>query len=282
MKTSSLVYTLGKSLYIPLTSRSNCLTLPQTRGPNFQLPNSVISSLMHVRNLEGGTETAMPETFNFNLECVEDGKSRMPELPFNSNKVPSKPIKDEEGMNPSIDLIFSEIREYQSEHKDISAFVFAGEGEPTLRLNSLLALSQRIQESLGTNDDDDDDDDDDDRIPIRLVTNGLVLANLFDVDRKNVLNHLKKNGVNELSIALMTSCAEQYEMLMQPTSHKDDVYGTNKNWHTRLCEMIQDATNVGLDIECTGVDRDFVDKAAAEELAKSLGASVFRWRPYFP
>ena len=45
-------YTLGRSLYVPITSRCNSIPLPVTRGPGFVLPESVAESLLHVRHAE--------------------------------------------------------------------------------------------------------------------------------------------------------------------------------------------------------------------------------------
>ena len=47
-------YTLGRSLYVPLTSRCNSVPLPATRGPGFALPRSVAESLVGVRDAESG------------------------------------------------------------------------------------------------------------------------------------------------------------------------------------------------------------------------------------
>ena len=53
---SYITYSLGNDLYVPLTSRCNTVTLPETRGPNFLLPASVAASLCRVRDLEHGTQ----------------------------------------------------------------------------------------------------------------------------------------------------------------------------------------------------------------------------------
>eukprot|EP00588_Corethron_pennatum_P014356 CAMPEP_0194277418 /NCGR_PEP_ID=MMETSP0169-20130528/9756_1 /TAXON_ID=218684 /ORGANISM="Corethron pennatum, Strain L29A3" /LENGTH=113 /DNA_ID=CAMNT_0039021389 /DNA_START=156 /DNA_END=493 /DNA_ORIENTATION=- len=46
-------YILGNSVYVPLTSYSNTVTLPATRGPKFVLPPEVIRCLDAVRADEG-------------------------------------------------------------------------------------------------------------------------------------------------------------------------------------------------------------------------------------
>ena len=49
---NTFLYRLGNSLYVPLTSRCNSRTLPQTRGENFALPLSVVAALRRVRSVE--------------------------------------------------------------------------------------------------------------------------------------------------------------------------------------------------------------------------------------
>jgi hypothetical protein len=115
---------------------------------------------------------------------------------------------------------------------------------------------------------------------IRIVTNGLVLANLNDQSRE-VLQQLKSKGVDGLSIALMTSCPREYVNLMQPYTFCMEGESL-KGAHKKLCELIQDAVKLGFHVECTGVDRSFVNKKMAEKLANELGAHSFRWRSYFP
>ena len=261
--TASLTYTLGKSLYVPLTSRSNSYTLPQTRGPNFLLPSSVVSSLLNVRKIES-TDPSSCNEFGNGIEEVETVLLPPPTLPM----VPSCPFRNDELLSPSADLLLNEIRGYLNTD-GAKSIVFAGEGEPTLRLETLMMMSKTIRNDFGSAHD----------LTMRIVTNGLVLSHLEE--RKLVLGNLKNNGVNELSVALMTSCNEQYNDLMKPTSNQ---LGSkvHPNSHAQICQMIQDAVEVGLMIECTGVDHHFVDKELAEDLAHELGASAFRWRPYFP
>jgi len=262
---ASLTYTLGKSLYVPLTSRSNSYTLPQTRGPNFLLPSSVVSSLLLLRKIESDP------TSDQNGNDFDESEIRKKEkcvMPLSlSQMVPGCPFLNDELLHPSADLLLNEIRENLN-LGDTKSVVFAGEGEPTLRLETLKLLCQKINSEYGN-----------DNINMRIVTNGLVLSHMED--RKSVLSNLKQNGVDELSVALMTSCNKQYDDLIKPTSNELNDEGLS-NSHAKLCQMIQDAIEVGLTIECTGVDRDFVDKGLAEDLADKLGASSFRWRPYFP
>jgi TatD family-associated radical SAM protein len=143
------------------------------------------------------------------------------------------------------------------------AIVIAGEGEPTLRLEALLELS-RACSKMTTNAD----------IPVRVTTNGLAR------EPKSCASKMKSNGVEAVSVSLMTADATQYDELMQPmlaeTGDRDF------SAHGRVCEFIREAVISELQVEVTGVDRPEVNKDAAERLADSLGVTKpFRWRPYF-
>ena len=90
---------------------------------------------------------------------------------------------------------------------------------------------------------------------------------------------MKEAGVSGVSVALMTASSDQYDELMHPYLPEEistpalDV----------VCAFIGNCVDIGLNVEVTGVDREEVDKVAAEELARSLGViEPVRWRPYFP
>ena len=90
---------------------------------------------------------------------------------------------------------------------------------------------------------------------------------------------MKEAGVSGVSVALMTASPDLYDELMMPCL--SDTISTPA--HEMVCNFIVSALDVGLGVEVTGVDRADVDKAATEELAKTLGvADPVRWRPYFP
>ena len=276
---NNFTYTLGKSLYIPLTSRSNSLTLPQTRGPGFSLPDPVIQSLNNVRRAEydyNWSDYPTAQKIDFKPlqldKSPEEGKARIepPIFPMVKTAVWREIFEDDERMQPTAETLFEEVKEHL-ESTETESVVFAGEGEPTLRLQTLLSLSEQIQQELGRKSK---------SIPVRIVTNGLVLGAGVK-DRGKMLKELKLKGVNELSIALMTSCPTKYNNLMQPCI--DNLENTaGMSVHGEICTLIRDAVDIGFYVECTGVDRgDTFDMAQAETLATELGAS-FRWRKYFP
>ena len=297
----SLTYALGRSLYVPLTCRSNTRTLPETRGPNFVLPTEAVSSLLEVRRLEA-------------LGVGQDGDAiiaasqKSGKIPSTTEKMQLPPLDlphvshlDDSGASSTLPTITDEMlrqdiesrfqqaersnRQYDSRviagwgeqtlrlasNRQYDSLVIAGEGEPTLRLSTLLDVVRRPirSSSLGN------------ATPttIRVVTNGLGDAVPGNSNGGGCAQQMKEAGVSAVSVALMTASADQYEELMMPCL-SDTI---SRPAHEMVCDFIVSALDVGLDVEVTAVDRVEVDKAATEKLAKSLGVTdPVRWRPYFP
>jgi len=203
---------------------------------------------------------------------------------------------------PKIDTLYNEVMHnlsgYDTGRDDgngIKSIVFAGEGEPTLRLNAICAISSLIQNVTRN------------QMPIRVLTNGLVYYSMhykkhnirnddtsFSNMNNNCLQQMKDAGINALSITLPTSCPNQYMELMKPLKHfhHDGKYTPNMEEdvdddikltaHESVCQFVADAIQLEFDVEVTGVDRDFVDKEKTEQLAAYLGVTKpFRWRSYF-
>lgn len=251
---SYFTYTLGNDLYIPLTSRCNSKTLPQTRGPNFVLPAPVVASLCRVRDMEQGTQQW---TYWCNYLDTQEGSQRLPEPLERISELPAASADKSMPLPAMLTEILSEIKSYLSKKNTIQSIVFAGEGEPTLQLEHLLRIVALLKESSH----------DTNLPPLRLTTNGLILAS-------NVAERLKESGISKVSVALMTADPTQYQELMDPL----DI----ANGHDRVCQFIAEAVHAGLEVETTGVDRKEVNKTATEALAKKLQVSLdFRWRPYF-
>ena len=274
----SLTYALGRSLYVPLTCRSNTRTLPETRGPNFVLPTDVVSSLMEVRRLEllCGDKDDGTLIGGERISSSAAEKMHLPPL-----DLPYIPQLDDSGASPSsVHTIRDEILRQDIESRfqqakrnnaQYDSLVIAGEGEPTLRLSTLLDVVRRpIRSScFGYT------------IPstIRVVTNGLGDAIQDNTVDGSCAQQMKAAGVSGVSVALMTASPDQYEELMMPCL--PDTISTPA--HEMVCDFIVSALDVGLGVEVTAVDRDEVDKVATESLAKSLGVvDPVRWRPYFP
>lgn len=176
---SGFTYSLGNSLYIPLTSRSNSRTLPQTRGPGFRLPPAVVAALCRVRDAEAGTTRWDPWCKWLDMQ---DAYQRLPEA---LEMVAS--LDDEPQRRPTAIELLHEIAEYNYDQ-----IVLAGEGEPTLRMNLLKEITQALSPKASS---------------IRLVTNGLTTTDP---------RHLIDWGVTSVSVALASSDPSQYEQWMQP------------------------------------------------------------------
>ena len=286
---NTLSYTLGNSLYIPLTARCNSLTLPQTRGPTFRLPNPVVSSLLRLRKLEhhfcypsDGVDVAV-DAVDPSLHSNDKCTLPRPSHPMVQISDFTDTGIDDKRFAPIADILRQEIKEYLHPphhtltHKPKQSIVFAGEGEPTLRMNALSTLAKYIQQIKRPTSDDAHDHHDDPDPTVRVITNGLILAHASPSHRMQMLEEWKECGIHELSVALMTSSPTQYQELLQPCAGLP-----GSSHHERICDLIRDAVDVGLRVECTGVDREFVDQPLAEALGAELGAHSFRWRPYFP
>ena len=260
---SCFTYSLGKSLYIPLTSRCNSNTLPETRGPNFELSTEIVATLCRVRDAENQTEK-WESWYSSKLKSyTRQTEPQKMKLPKAQDSVATLEIDDktnpERGLRyPSVDDLFLEA-EQRIETGAFESVVFAGEGEPTLRMTDLVWLATKIRKENHT-------------MPLRLTTNGLFA-------RDNATQILKACGISMVSVALMTHDPGQYDELMKPNLADND----DTTAHEVVCLFIQESIKVGLSVEATGVAREDVSQAATEKLAKALGIEeTFRWRPYFP
>lgn len=244
-------YSIGNNLYVPLTSRSNAKTLPETRGGNFLLGADIVAALCRVRDEEHGTKQWAPWCLYL------DTKENKHKLPPALETVAALPDYKTTGL-PSISDLTAQIHEACERQPSLNSIVLSGEGEPTLRLWDMLQLVQDLktapQECTPTT--------------VRLTTNGLVDS------PDSVVAKLKTIGIASLSVALMTADSDQYEELMTPAV---------PGGHGRVCRFIEHAVNAGLDVETTGVDRPDVDKVKAEELSRNLHVAMpMRWREFFP
>ena len=262
-------YCIGRSLYVPLTSRCNSWTLPQTRGPSFVLPCEVVTALCRVRDAEHGTQ-------QYQHWCsyldTQDYPQRLPEYPYELvGSIPSIPEPDESNNNshdsqvdnnndlaqqPTAEHLQKEI-DTVLEQKEIDALVISGEGEPTLRWKTLRLIATTYADVL----------------PIRLNTNGLIPHTSAKTDE------LYEWGIRTVSVLLPTADPHQYVEMMKPIGNDHD----NDNHLETVCQFIRNAIQSGLDTEVTAIDRPDVNKTQTEALAMSLGVQPpVRWRPYFP
>ena len=155
---SYFTYTLGKTkdLYVPLTSRCSSKTLVETRGPNFMLPSSVVASLCRVRDVEHDTQQWKHWCFYLDSQ---DGPQKVPpslppvaELPpLTSPRENDRQQQHEQQQQPPKRLpcihdLRMEIEDYIRINDTVDySVIFSGEGEPTLRLDDLIALVESLQ-----------------------------------------------------------------------------------------------------------------------------------------
>lgn len=177
---AGFTYSLGNSLYIPLTSRSNSLTLPQTRGPGFRLPPAVVASLCRVRDAEAGTVRWDPWCRWLD---TQDANQRLPD--------PLEMVSSltEHNRRPTATELLLEIAESNTQYEHV---VLAGEGEPTLRMSLLQEITKALAPKFSS---------------IRVVTNGLTPCDP---------QQLADGGVTSVSVALASSDPYQYEEWMRP------------------------------------------------------------------
>jgi 4Fe-4S single cluster domain len=282
--TGGFTYFVGGrgSLYIPLTSYCNARTLPETRGPNFRLPQVVVAALCAVRDAERQQSRWRPWC---QWLLLQDTPQKLPP----PQRTPSPSLNDHDlalaldltKCRPTVDELLAEIDEVMRMEnggedgvvpKDI---VIAGEGEPTLALDKLLELLSRIRQNHQN-------------VSIRINTNGLIALSSSSSTKNNqekLLQHAQQLSGIAFSVPIMTNDPHLYGTLM-------DVDSTQ---HAVMLDFVRQAVALQLAVEITAVDRpELVDRISTERLAREIlgvvvnddtGAatdSVVRWRPYFP
>eukprot|EP00956_Cyclotella_meneghiniana_P029424 scaffold71102_cov48-Cyclotella_meneghiniana.AAC.2 len=302
------IYTLGRSLYIPITCRCNSIPLPVTRGPGFLLPKSITDALVSVRNVECGEHHDVP------LLNTEEERAALPDYPkkwlvnclhddLHSRSPSASEDKDttdgyvlDDRIHPSITTLTNEAISYLNNKAPEHSFeqiVIAGEGEPTLRMDALLSISHQIQSYRKSQNEP--------PLPIRLITNGLVYTipnfgyspynprrnGAIPHHRHTVLRDMLEAGISRISVALNTNNRHEYDVLMEPCcfTSGNAVPGMA---HDMVCEFILEAGKVGFDVEITGIDRPDIDKYETDRLARMLlsvaqrkKTNKVRWRQYF-
>jgi TatD family-associated radical SAM protein len=128
---------------------------------------------------------------------------------------------------------------------------FAGMGEPTLRLETLIETVKLVKERRHG-------------VPFRVVTNGLCST--------EAAIELKGAGVESATVALMASNPTQYAQLMSPSGPFS---------FSDVCAFIVALSEAGISTECTAVKRPGVNMKEVQQLAEALGAVSFRAREYF-
>ena len=150
-------YQLGRSIYIPLTSRCNSIPLPVTRGPGFVLNSDVVDVLRNVRlaengwltdgtsrssrSMSGGYKVPFPEydlplvTSLYNNQDT-DSKFSSAGATSKNNENDNSKIKNttqmqiqEDSIQPSIATLVDQVASHLEDNLDLHEVCIAGEGE---------------------------------------------------------------------------------------------------------------------------------------------------------
>lgn len=156
---------------------------------------------------------------------------------------------------PTIIQVIEAIKEIINT-KNWSEIVFCGFGEPTERLDLLLEITKWIKRHYGK------------PIKFRVNTNGQ--GYLINPNR-DVIEELKKAGIDKVSVSLNASNEETYSTICHPKF---------ENTYIEILEFIKKAKKE-LKVEVTAVTTEETDIKEIEKIAKKLGVK-FRKRAYVP
>lgn len=210
-----LTYWLGSSFYVSLTNRCNSTSLIAARGPSFEMPK------------ESGF-CFLPDDYEPSAQDVSDAVHAA--YATDDRKVSESMGESDEGV------------------------IFAGAGEPLLRLDELTEACRNIKEERHG-------------VPLRVNTNGLVL------DAESVVNALKESGVGSVSVLMLGANPKQYAEFMQPADGLE--FG-------HACSFVCAAVEGGIDVTCTTVQRPEINVSDVRALAMGLGAIDFKVRSFHP
>ena len=203
-----VAYTLGRTLYLSVTNKSNALSILKTRGPGFVMPPSSGFALLSDPEPDANELAAIVDATYERAEIVGMGEN-----------------------DPGV--------------------VFAGAGEPLLRLDVVVDTMAMVRESRHG-------------VPFRIHSNGL--------HEPGVAAALASAGVDRVTVALATADPNQYETLMRPER--------GAGGHAAVCGFIAALADAGVEVEAVAVAAPGVAVADARKLAEALGAAAFRTRTW--
>jgi TatD family-associated radical SAM protein len=156
---------------------------------------------------------------------------------------------------PNIDQITGELKEVLC-MRNWAEVVFCGFGEPTVRLDVVLAVARWIRMHYGR------------PLEIRVNTNGhgYVLN-----PGRDVAKELKAAGVDKVSVSLNAESKETYEEICKPTF---------PGAYEAVLSFVQKA-KFNLEVEVTAIRMPEVDLVKTKDVADDLGVN-FRVREYIP
>lgn len=126
--------------------------------------------------------------------------------------------------------------------------VFTGFGEPTLRLETVLAVTGWLKARP-------------EGLKVRLDTNGH--ASLIWPER-DVIFELKTAGIDSISVSLNAESEDTYNKLCQPV---------HENAYQAVLAFISEARKAGIHVRATVVEYPGIDVEKCRKLAEDLGAA---------
>jgi len=150
--------------------------------------------------------------------------------------------------------------------------VFAGLGDPLLRLDTLLEAAEGIRDVVPG-------------VALRVSTNGLVPA----AAAQEVAVALHTAGIDEVTVALNAADPASYaaQMLTPPAyappyfeSASDAIGETGGAGFSEACAFVVALSESGVPVTATCVAKPGVDTAACRTLAFALGATAFKERSW--
>jgi TatD family-associated radical SAM protein len=216
-----VAYSVRGGLYLSLTNRCNAVPLLEARGPGFKMP---------------------PQT---GFQPLDEGAP--------------EPTADE--LAAVVDAAYSseEARQIIGTGENDAGVVFAGLGEPLLRIGTLSEVVHTVRQRRHG-------------VPWRINTNGL-----FGVE---VAEQLAEFAVDSdgrhpfvVSVMLAAHTPPLYSKLMKPQDGKK---------FQDVCSFVLALTERGVTVEATAVDAPGVDVRALRQVALGLGATELRVRSFHP
>lgn len=238
LKSGKFAYELCDNIYLNITNRcsSNCIFCKQ-RNSGFLKGNNL-----------------PPVGYYNNLPASEHPVMEIDDIIFGYNILDKTPIYGRDlrlSEEPSADEIINELENYNlSKYNEV---VFSGLGEPMIRFDEVLAISQYLTKRS---------------IHVRLDTIGH--GKLLYPER-NIAEELAKSGMKQVSISLNAHDEATYNAICRPKL---------ENSYNSRFEFAQDVIKAKMGLCFTVIDLPIVDLNKCRQLAWHYNAT-FKVRPFF-
>lgn len=155
--------------------------------------------------------------------------------------------------------------------------VFAGLGDPLLKLDLLLRTAERITESNPGK-----------ALKYRVVTNGLL-----ESYPESLSSMMKQASIEKLTVCMNYPCSSSYDLNMlrspphtSPYHDPSDLHHATASFMSSgdafpsVCDFVSSMSKQGMDVEVTAIDNGRADIDDVKDLAIKLGASAFNVRTW--